>query len=113
MARMGQHTLRITLHETDDAMVIQLEGRVAGLWVDELSRTWLETSPRLASRKLSLDLRNVTYTDVSGKQVLQRIFAQTGARLITGTPWTQYLAEEVIGKNQILTEGEPEDGNNE
>jgi anti-anti-sigma regulatory factor len=105
--------LRITIHETEDTMVIQLEGRIAGPWAAELSRTWLETAPRLASRKLSLDLRNVTYTDVSGKQILQEIFAQTGASLVTSTPWTQYLAEEVTGQNQNRTEGEPKDGNNE
>src|ERR1017187_2949732 len=113
MARMGQHTLRITIHETDDATTIRLEGRIAGPWVAELSRAWLETAPRLASRKLSLDLRNVTYTDVSGKQVLYEIFAQTGASFVTSTPSTQYLAQEVAGQNQNRIQQEPRDGNNE
>ena len=79
----------------------------------ELTRTWTETAPRLASRKLSFDLRNVTYADVSGKQALKDIFAQTGASLVTSTPWTQYLAEEITSQNQNRIEEEPRDGNSE
>ena len=90
--------LKITIHETPDAVVIQPEGRIAGLWAAELSKTWLETAPRLAARKLSFDLRNVTYADVDGKKVLQDIYSLTGAELVTGTPWTQYLAQEITGQ---------------
>ena len=87
--------LRITTQEDEQAIAITLEGRIAGPWVDEISRAWLETAPRLNSRKLSLDLRNVTYADALGKQALRHIHAQSGAKLIVSTPWTQYLAEEI------------------
>ena len=72
-----------------------LEGRVAGPWVDELNRTWAETSQRLGTRTLSLDLRNLTFSDAGGKQALRKIYAQTHAQLITGSLWAQYLAEEI------------------
>jgi hypothetical protein len=42
-----------------------------------------------------LDLRNVTYTDETGKQVLRDIFSQSRAEFVTNTPWSQYLASEV------------------
>ena len=87
--------LKITVQETDIKIEITLEGRIAGPWVEELRRIWIETCPRLGARKLSLDLRNVTYSDAGGKQVLREIFAQTQAELVTSTPWTQYLAEEI------------------
>jgi anti-anti-sigma regulatory factor len=87
--------LRITTQEDEQAIAITLEGRIAGPWVDEISRAWLETAPRLNSRKLSLDLRNVTYADALGKQALRHIHAQSGAELIVSTPWTQYLADEI------------------
>jgi hypothetical protein len=96
---MGQHTLKITIHETDDAMAIQLEGRIAGPWVAELSRTWAEAVPRLSSRKVSIDLCGVTYADVSGKQVLRDIYRQTGANLVANSPWAEYLAEEIANSN--------------
>lgn len=91
----GQHTLRITFQDTAEAVEMTLEGRVAGPWASELERVWGETAPRLASKKLIIDLHNVTYADAQGKQVLSTIFGQTKATFITNTPWAQFLAEEV------------------
>ena len=72
-----------------------LEGRVAGPWVAELSRVWVETAAQLGNKTLSIDLRNVIYADAPGKQVLRDIYAQTHARLIASSPWAQYLVEEI------------------
>ena len=83
---------------------MRLEGRVAGPWASELDRVWLETAPRLASKKLIIDLHNVTYADASGKQVLSTIFAQTQATFITNTPWAQFLAEEVTANKALNAE---------
>ena len=58
---------------------MRLEGRVAGPWASELDRVWVETASRLASRKLIIDLHNVTYADAAGKDVLRTIYAQTHA----------------------------------
>jgi anti-anti-sigma regulatory factor len=102
---MGQTMLRITTQEDEQAIEITLEGRIAGPWVAEISRAWMETAPRLASRKLSLDLRNVTYADALGKQALRHIHAQSGAELIASTPWTQYLAEEIRNNRHSLEVG--------
>ncbi len=74
---------------------MKLEGRVAGPWVAELSRTWKEQAPLLVTQKLSLDLRDITYSDASGTQALRDIYAQSGAELVSGNPWTRFLAEEV------------------
>ena len=92
----GRHTLKITIQQNDKQIEITLEGRVAGPWVAELSRVWVETAPQLGTRTISIDLRNVTYVDVKGKQVLKDIYAQTGAKLVASTQWTQYLAEEIM-----------------
>ncbi|MGC1424564.1 MAG: hypothetical protein WA815_19575 [Terracidiphilus sp.] len=83
---------------------MRLEGRVAGPWASELDRVWLETAPRLASKKLIIDLHNVTYADVAGKQVLRTIYAQTRATFITNTPWAQFLAEEVTSNKAVNAE---------
>ena len=92
---MSPNMLRISIEENPQAAVIKLEGRVAGPWVAELSRVWVETAPQLAYKNLALDLRNVTYADNAGTQVLRGIYAQTGAELVAGTPWTQFLAEQI------------------
>ena len=92
--------LRITISESDHAIVIKLEGRIAGPWAEELDRVWVETAPHLGSRKLTIQLSNVTYADAAGKRVLREIAAQADAELVTDSLWTQCLAEEVAGKVQ-------------
>jgi hypothetical protein len=99
--------LRITIHETDDEMAIRLEGRVAGPWVAELGYLWAEAALRLASRQVVLDLRDVTFADLRGKQVLTDIHSQTGARLIASTQWSQFLAGEISGNNSDRIGEEP------
>ena len=102
---MGDHTLRITIDKGEHDAVIKLEGKIAGPWAAELSRAWKEQAPSLASRKLSLDLRDITYSDAKGTQALRDIYSQTGARLLTSTPWTNSLAEEVMrGPAQAIDE---------
>ena len=86
---------------------MRLEGRVAGPWASELDRVWVETAPQLASKKLIINLHNVTYADETGKQVLRTIYDQTHAEFVTNTPWTQFLAEEVKAqKATAVEEGE-------
>ncbi len=90
--------LRITLQETESTIKLVLEGRVAGPWVDELDRVWVETAPRIGSRKVSIDLKNVTYADRAGKGVLRSIFSQSGAELVASSLGIQDLADEVLHK---------------
>jgi anti-anti-sigma regulatory factor len=99
--------LRITIHETDDEMAIRLEGRIAGPWVAELGHAWAEAAPRLASREVVLDLRDVIFADEKGKQVLKEIHSQTKAKLVADTQWSQFLAGEVSGINPDHLEEEP------
>jgi anti-anti-sigma regulatory factor len=93
---MGGHTLRITINGNERELVMKLEGRIAGPWVAELSRTWKDQAPLLGARKLFLDLRDITYSDAPGTQVLRDIYDQTGAEILSGNPWTHFLAEEVM-----------------
>jgi len=88
--------LRITVEENPEAVVVKLEGRLTGPWVEELDRLWEQTAPGLNKRELSLDLRQTTFADAGGIRSLQVIYSQTGARILAGTPWTQYLADEVM-----------------
>ena len=74
---------------------IKLEGRIAGPWTAELSRVWVETAPRISGKRLVIDLRDVTYADAHATNLLCEIYQQTQAELITGSVWTQSLAEIV------------------
>lgn len=87
--------LRITIEEDAEAMVLKLEGRLAGPWVAELDRLWAQASAARGERKLALDLRQTTYADSEGIAALRTIYKETEAKLLTSSPWTQYLADEV------------------
>ena len=98
--RTSRLTLRITTTHADHTTCITLEGRIAGPWAAELGRAWRDLAPSLTNRKLTIDLRNATYADTRGLEVLRGIYAGTRAELVTNTPWTRYLAEEITRKAQ-------------
>lgn len=81
---------------------------MAGPWVAELSRVWVETAPQLNSRKLLIDLRNVTYADSAGTDALKQIYTQTHAKLLAGSPWTEYLASQIRKTATVDTNKEVE-----
>lgn len=89
--------LRITIQDAESAAAIVLEGRLAGAWADELGRVWAEAAPRIRSKELSVDLRNVTYVDAVGKRVLKDIFSQSDAKLVADPLGAQDLAKEILG----------------
>ena len=66
--------LRIT-HDTDAAAgaVLRLEGRIAGPWVAELRRAWLQQAA-IARHPITLDLRDVTFIDSAGIAFFDEIF---------------------------------------
>jgi anti-anti-sigma regulatory factor len=92
--------LRITVHENGESMVLKLEGRLTGPWVAELNHLWQQTSATRGGRKIALDLRETTYADASGIKALRSIYRETEAAILSGTPWTQYLADEVTRKEE-------------
>ena len=87
-------TSKISVYETDATIVLKIEGRIAKPVIDELNRAWQDLAPSIGSRKLSIDLRGVTFMDRSGRQVLAEIHAKTGAEFLADTPMTKYFAEE-------------------
>lgn len=78
---------------------------MAGPYAAELSRVWAETVPQLKSRKLVIDLRNITYADSAGTEVLKRIYTQSRAKLLAASPWTEYLAREIRKKPSKSAKG--------
>ena len=92
---MGQLTLRISIQENDNSIGFTLVGRLAGPWVAELERAWRDVAPRLDEKKLSLDVRDLTYSDAGGKKVLRDMFVKSSAEFVTSNDWSHHLAEEI------------------
>lgn len=84
-------------------ITLKIEGRIVGPWAAELDRFWQQNSRALTAKPLSLDLRGTTFADADGIRTLRVIYSQTRAEILTGTLWTQYLADEII-RNQPAQE---------
>jgi hypothetical protein len=95
-AEENKPMLRIRIEEDDQEVWMLLQGQIVGPEVDGLNQAWAELAPRLQDRRAVIDLRTVTGSDKAGEQMLGEIYAQTKATLLTRTPWSQYLALEIM-----------------
>jgi ABC-type transporter Mla MlaB component len=90
--------LKITIHGDAKAETMQLEGKIVGPWVDELSRAWQSLAPSLGSKELCLDLRGVAFVDSEGVKLLSEIYRKANARFLADSPLMKYFADEAAGK---------------
>ena len=88
--------LKITIDETGPLVILRLAGCVSGPWVGELNRTWASLAPSLQSRKLTLDLREVTRISAEGRRLLAEIWDKTGAEIQTSSLLMQFYAQEAM-----------------
>ena len=78
------------IREIDGRTVLQVCGRLADRWVDELDELW-----RAGGQKnISVDLRGVTFIDESGERLLRQMHREGASFLAEGL-----LVREVV--NQI------------
>lgn len=90
--------LRISIQDGADTATLKFEGKLVGLWVDELDQVWESFEPLLGMRKLCLDLRGMTFVDERGTQTLRKIFRSTEANILADTPLTRHFAAETMRK---------------
>jgi hypothetical protein len=86
--------LRITIHETTEALTFQLEGRLAGPWVQVLEECWQSTRARDCKPVVRVDLNGVTSIDASGKRCLEGLHAQ-GVEFIAADCLTKAIVAEI------------------
>jgi hypothetical protein len=101
--------LRITIHEDASGPTMELEGRFAGPWVDEVDRAWHSLTPLVDSKRLCVDIRKVAFADRNGRELLCRIHRETKARILADTPLTEMYAEEATHHSRDNGKG----GNND
>jgi hypothetical protein len=86
--------LRITIHHEDAATRLQVEGKLAGPWVEELKTCW--QSAVAPGRALLVDLSALTLIDAEGKGLLAEMHRH-GVKLAAVGLMTQAIIEEVTG----------------
>ena len=86
--------LRITRTQSTPIPVYRLEGKLTGLWVQELATTLAEetTSKGAGDGKIELDLTNVAYVDAAGAHLLRSLITN-GARITQKSDFVAALLE--------------------
>jgi anti-anti-sigma regulatory factor len=67
-------------NEPQKQLLLEVEGRLAGPWVEELERSWQTERHRATSEGILVRLAHVTFIDEAGKELLSRMF-QAGTKL--------------------------------
>ena len=73
-------------------MVLRLEGRLVGPWVDELRKTI--TGAEVLSLPLEIDVWDLTYADLDGEKALSQLHRR-GARFKGKSPYAEYLFQRL------------------
>ena len=87
--------LKITKHRdaVSGGVLLMLEGRLAGPWVEELETCWRQMAANPQSCAV-VDLTGVTFVDADGKSLLTRMWQQ-GAELHATGCLTKCIVEEI------------------
>lgn len=85
--------LRITKTETPAEEKWILQGRLVGLWVSELRKSWKETHRNDSERKCIVDLNEVTFIDRKGERLL-RSMSKEGAQFIATGIYTKHVLQQ-------------------
>jgi anti-anti-sigma factor len=85
--------LRVTTTSQNQTITLKLEGKLAGPWVQEVTRVWVDTAQSPRSDYV-VDLRSVTFIDSPGQALLATMSRQ-GAQLIAADCLTRNIVDEI------------------
>ena len=85
--------LKVTTTNQNQTITLKLEGKLAGPWVQEVTRVWADTASSPRSGYV-VDLRSVTFIDSSGQALLARMTRQ-GAKLIAADCLTSKIVDDI------------------
>ncbi len=86
--------LRITSTTRPDGVMVVLEGRLAGPWVDELAQCWKALTIGQDAGSVCVQLDGVTFIDGAGKALL-RTMHEKGAALAASGCMTRAILEDI------------------
>src|ERR1700722_19397276 len=86
--------LRITVHDNPESLTFQLEGKLAGPWVRELTECWQSTLASQRKPVHRIDLTGVTFIDAAGKAYLAAMHRQ-GAEFVAADCLTKAVVAEI------------------
>ena len=90
---------RISITDTPSRRTLIVEGTLVGPWVAELGRTWRNASQDLDTRKLLIDLRNLTAISRDGEDAIFDLMKK-GAKFTGGGILTSHMVKQLARKKQ-------------
>jgi hypothetical protein len=90
---------RISIADTPSRRTLIVEGTLVGPWVAELGRTWRNASQDLDTRKLLIDLRNLTAISREGEDAIFDLMKK-GAKFTCGGVLTRHMLRQLARKKQ-------------
>jgi ABC-type transporter Mla MlaB component len=88
--------LKITIHAAASQPRLELEGRLARVWVSELEHCWRTAQASHLNRTLAVDLTSVTFIDQAGRYLL-RLMHRNGVRFVASDLMLQDILDHVMG----------------
>jgi hypothetical protein len=86
--------LKISMKDDAPVAILKIEGKLVGPWALELGRTWHDLWAAASQMPLQVDIRGVTFADLQGTHILGDIVKETGAKILSDSPLTQYFANQ-------------------
>jgi len=94
---------RVTVHDDAASLRFQIEGRLAGPWVQELHNCWQSTLTGDHSPAVCVDLTGATFVDDAGKSLLAQLH-RAGATLMASGVLMRAVVEQVT-QEAVAPEG--------
>jgi len=86
--------LTITVQADHGIVRLRLEGRLAGLHVPEVERSWRIARFNQPRHQIVLDLAAVSFVDALGKELLRQVH-RNGDTLLAGGAMTEAVVDEI------------------
>jgi anti-anti-sigma regulatory factor len=86
--------MKVEIQESGDQLIFQVQGRLAGACAAELENCWREAQSARPGRRISVDLKNVTCVDRSGKYLLQLMY-RSGVPFLRAGLAVQDILEQI------------------
>ena len=87
--------LRITTQNQDATLVLRLEGRLQGPWVDELRNSWQRARESIGNAAIRIELVDVCFVDAAGKALLTEMDG-AGVELVAQGCLTKAIRDEIV-----------------
>ena len=90
--------LRITVHNNEQTVRLQLEGRLARPWLEELDEIFKRALASKRQPTIEVDLTGLIAIDRGGKTYLESMH-QRGVEFIVGDCETKSIVDEIVSKS--------------